>query len=31
MIANIPTEIIWFAIILSSIMAGFLAAASDSE
>jgi hypothetical protein len=27
MISAIPTELIWFAVILSAIMAGFLAAA----
>jgi hypothetical protein len=29
MLANIPIEVIWFAVILSSIMAGVLAAASE--
>jgi len=29
MIAVIPTEIIWFAVIIMMVMAGFLAAASE--
>jgi hypothetical protein len=29
MISVIPTQLIWFAVILSFVMAGFLAAASE--
>ena len=29
MIAIIPTEVIWFAVIITMVMAGFLAAASE--